>query len=131
MNGFSATVLRNSAFGLAAQMAMKVLSFTFNVLVIRQLGATDYGQYTAVGAFGTLFLFIADLGLSPYAVREFARWRDTADGAARSQNLFSKSLSLNFALMPADDGASEVQQPKITGSLLLPPDQQATEAIDP
>jgi O-antigen/teichoic acid export membrane protein len=98
MNRFSATVLRNSAFGLAAQLAMKVLSFAFNVLVIRQLGATDFGQYAAVGAFGTLFLFIADLGLSPYAVREFARWRDAPDGAARTQVLYSNVLWLRLAL---------------------------------
>jgi O-antigen/teichoic acid export membrane protein len=98
MNRFSATVLRNSAFGLAAQLAMKVLSFAFNVLVIRQLGATDFGQYAAVGAFGTLFLFIADLGLSPYAVREFARWRDAADGMARAQALYSNVLWLRLIL---------------------------------
>jgi O-antigen/teichoic acid export membrane protein len=76
MTSFAQIVLRNSAFGLAAQAAIKVLSFAFNVLVIRQLGATEYGQYAAVGAFGTLFLFIADLDLSPYAAREFARWRN-------------------------------------------------------
>jgi O-antigen/teichoic acid export membrane protein len=92
------TVLRNSAFGLAAQVAIKVLSFAFNVLVIRQLGAGEYGQYTAVGAFGAVFLFAADLGLSPYAVREFARWRSAADGVERSGQLYANMLWLRLGL---------------------------------
>ena len=77
MQQFSRIVARNSAFGMAAQLTIKVLSFGFTVLIVRQLGAADFGQYAAVLAFGGLFVFVADLGLSPYAVREVARWRDT------------------------------------------------------
>jgi hypothetical protein len=43
----------------------------------------------------------------------------------------TKSLSLNFALAPTDDGASEIEQGQIVRSFLLPADEQAAKAIDP
>ncbi len=90
--------MRNSAFGLAAQVAIKVLSFIFSVLVIRHLGVDSYGQYAAVLAFGALFTFIGDLGLSPYLVREVARLRDETDGQPRVQRLVSNVLAVRLVL---------------------------------
>jgi O-antigen/teichoic acid export membrane protein len=98
MRHFSHVVARNSAFGMAAQMAIKLLSFGFSVLIIRNLGAEDYGQYAAVLAFGAMFVFLADLGLSPYTVREVARWRDAPDGMERANALFGDVLLLRFLL---------------------------------
>jgi O-antigen/teichoic acid export membrane protein len=98
MKKFSFIVLRNSAFGIVAQLAIKALSFGFSVLVVRQLGAEAFGQYAAVVAFGALFAFISDLGLSPYAVREVARWRDLPDGLSRVQALYSNVLILRLLL---------------------------------
>src|SRR5579859_770743 len=98
MNGFSRVVLRNSAWGLVAQFAIKVMSFAFSVLVIRKLGADAFGQYAAVGAFGAIFIFIADLGLSPYMVRQFARWRNTPDGHAEAQRLYGTVIALRLLL---------------------------------
>jgi O-antigen/teichoic acid export membrane protein len=45
MNQLATTVLRNSIVGMAAHISMKLLSFAFSVLIIRNLGATDFGQY--------------------------------------------------------------------------------------
>jgi O-antigen/teichoic acid export membrane protein len=98
MRQFSRVVARNSAFGMAAQMAIKLLSFGFSVLIVRNLGAADYGQYAAVLAFGAMFVFLADLGLSPYMVREVARWRDVPDGVERVNALFGDVLLLRFLL---------------------------------
>lgn len=98
MSNFSRTVVRNSAFGLAAQLAIKLLSFAFSVLIIRNLGASEYGQYAAVLAFGAMFVFIADLGLSPYTVREIARLRDQPESAGRAADLFGNVLLLRFLL---------------------------------
>jgi O-antigen/teichoic acid export membrane protein len=98
MRQFSRVVARNSAFGMAAQMAIKLLSFGFSVLIVRNLGAADYGQYAAVLAFGAMFVFLADLGLSPYTVREVARWRDAPDGMERVSALFGDVLLLRFLL---------------------------------
>lgn len=97
-NGLATVVLRNSVFGLAAQVAIKALSFAFNVLVIRRLGASEYGQYTAVVAFGAVFVFVADLGLSLYAVREFARWRLKSDALQRSAHLYANTIWLRLIL---------------------------------
>jgi O-antigen/teichoic acid export membrane protein len=98
MRQFSRIVARNSAFGMAAQMAIKLLSFGFTVLIVRNLGAEDYGQYAAVLAFGAMFVFLADLGLSPYVVREVARWRDAPDGVERANALYGNVLLLRFLL---------------------------------
>lgn len=98
MNRLATTVLRNSVFGMAAQIAIKLLSFSFTVFIIRDLGATDFGQYAAVIGFGSVFLFIADLGLSPYTVREVARLRDQPDGQQRIHNLYADVLVLRLIL---------------------------------
>lgn len=98
MNNFARIVMRNSAFGMAAQMVIKVLSFGFSVLIVRNLGAEAFGQYAAVGAFGSLFIFIADLGLSPYAVREVARLRDQPGGLEKIEALFGNITVLRLLL---------------------------------
>ena len=94
----ASTVLKNSAAGVAAQLAVKVLSFGFTVLVVRQLGAEQYGQYAAVLAFGAIFVFLADLGLGVYVVREVSRWRAVPDGAGKIAAIFGDSLALRFVL---------------------------------
>ena len=98
MSNFFRSVARNSAFGMAAHVTIKVISFTFTVLVIRRLGAEVYGQYAAVLAFGAVFVFFADLGLSPYTVRQVARLRDLPDGKAEIEKLFGSVLGLRFLL---------------------------------
>jgi O-antigen/teichoic acid export membrane protein len=92
------TVFRNSAIGLAAQLVIKVLSFAFSVLIIRDLGASAFGQYSAVLAFGITFSIISDLGLSPYAVREVARLRDQPEGEEKANQLYGNILSLRLIL---------------------------------
>jgi O-antigen/teichoic acid export membrane protein len=94
----ASTVLRNSAAGVAAQLAIKVLSFGFTVLIVRNLGAEQYGQYTAVLAFGAIFVFLADLGLGVYVVREVSRFRAAVDGAGKIAAIFGDSLALRAAL---------------------------------
>lgn len=97
MNHFTRTVTRNSAFGMGAQLAIKLLSFGFSILVVRQLGAEAFGQYASVLAFGAIFAIISDLGLSPYAVREVARHRDGAD-RDRVAKLYGNILALRLVL---------------------------------
>lgn len=98
MNKFSTTVLRNSAFNMAAQLMIKLLSFGFSVFIVRRLGAEVFGQYAAVLAFGVMFAIISDLGLGPYAVREVARWRDSPDGPERIRILYANVLALRLLL---------------------------------
>lgn len=98
MRRFSLTVLRNSIFGMGAQLIIKVLSFAFTVLIVRKLGTEAFGQYSAVLAFGAMFVFIADLGLSPYTVRQIARWRDAIDAHEKINTFFGNILLLRFFL---------------------------------
>ncbi|MGC8801505.1 MAG: flippase [Chloroflexus sp.] len=98
MNALVSTVLRNSVAGMIAQLAIKVLSFCFSIFIVRQLGATDFGQYAAVIGFGSVFLFIADLGLAPYTVREVARLRSEPDHVERIRNLYADILALRLIL---------------------------------
>lgn len=98
MQDFARSIARNSALTAAAQLIMKVLSFAFSVLIVRRLGANDFGQYAAVAAFGSMFLFIGDLGLSPYMVREVARQRDVPAGHERIASLYGTILGLRLTL---------------------------------
>ncbi len=98
MSQLARTVLRNSIVGMIAQLAIKALSFSFSILIVRQLGATDFGQYAAVIGFGSVFLFIADLGLAPYTVREIARLRSEPDSLERIRNLYADVLTLRLIL---------------------------------
>lgn len=98
MNKISAIILRNSTIGITAQLLIKVLSFCFSVLVVRRLGAQTFGQYSAVIAFGVAFSFIADLGLSPYAVREVARIRGGVNDLEQIESLFGNVMRIRLIL---------------------------------
>lgn len=98
MSHLGRTVARNSVWGLAAQFIIKGLSFAFSILIVRNLGAEAFGQYAGVIAFGMVFVFLADLGLSSYAVREIARWRTAPDGIARASALYANLLALRVLL---------------------------------
>lgn len=65
-------------------------------MILRRLGAAQYGQYTAIIAFGGIFVFLSDLGLSTYTVRAIARLRDHADGKSQIEKLFRDVLQLRF-----------------------------------
>src|SRR5437763_12314168 len=95
---FSRTVARNSAFAMVAQLSIKLLAFGFSVLILRHLGAEAYGQYAGVLAFGAMFVFIADLGLSQYLVREVARLRNDPDGKSEAERLYGDALRLRLLL---------------------------------
>src|SRR5437763_2391476 len=98
MRQFARVVARNSALGMAAQIAIKLLSFGFSLGVVRHLGAREFGQYASILAFGALFAFLADLGLSPYAVREMARLREVAHDPLALDRLFTNVLALRLLL---------------------------------
>ncbi|MBI4927582.1 MAG: oligosaccharide flippase family protein, partial [Anaerolineae bacterium] len=83
---------------MASQLLIKLLSFGFSILIVRDLGANDYGQYAAVLAFGITFAFLSDLGLGTYSVREIARLRDQPDGLARAEVIFGSVLRLRLLL---------------------------------
>lgn len=91
-------VMRNSGFGLVSQLAVKALSFAFSVLIIRRLGSSDFGYYSAIIAFTTAFAFISDMGLGIYTVREVARFRTEKDAFPKINQLYSDVLWLRMGL---------------------------------
>jgi len=101
MNALLNVVARNTTAGMLAQVLIKVLSFAFTVIVIRRLGVETYGQYAAVMAFGAVFVFLADLGLGPWLVRETAHVRDETDGRVRVEGLLGNVSVLRTLLAVA------------------------------
>lgn len=73
------TLLRNSAYFLGADITIKILSFLFNIYVIRQLGDMRFGAYSTALAYAGIFSILGDLGMTQYSVREIARGRKTPD----------------------------------------------------
>ena len=72
------TIARNTAFGLAAQIALKIANFAFTILVIRTLGDEHFGQYSVILAWAGLFSVLGDLGINQYLGREIARDKQAA-----------------------------------------------------
>lgn len=98
MQQISRIIFRNSFFGVAAHVVIKVLSFGFFVLTVRYLGADEMGEYLAAVAFGRVFIFIADLGIGPYTVREVARLRADPESGGRINELYGTVLRVRFVL---------------------------------
>jgi len=94
----SRTIFRNSSLGFAAQAIIKMFSFAFSIIVVRQLGAESFGDYTAILAFTAIFSIFSDLGLSPYTVRQVARLREIPDSRDQIQHLYGNVLYLRFLL---------------------------------
>lgn len=75
----AATLMRNTLYFLASSTAVSILSFIFNVFVVRRLGDERYGLYNTALAYASIFSIIGDLGMTQYVTREIARGRKTAD----------------------------------------------------
>jgi O-antigen/teichoic acid export membrane protein len=86
------TIARNTAFALGAQLALKVAGFIFNILVIRHLGDSTYGQYAIVVAWASVFSVLGDMGITVYLTREIAHDRQ------RASELFWNVVTLRFIL---------------------------------
>ena len=97
----SGLVIKNSAATMVAQATIKILSFGFSVLVVRHLGAEQFGQYAAVLAFGATFVFLADLGLGAYVVRAVSRLRADVTDLPQIPNLLGNTIALRLILATA------------------------------
>lgn len=75
----AATLVKNTLYFLASSTIVSLLSFIFNVFVIRRLGDERYGLYNTALAYASIFSIIGDLGMTQYVTREIARGRKTAD----------------------------------------------------
>ena len=94
----SQIIFRNSSLGFGAQATIKVLSFIFSIVVVRNLGADAFGQYTAVLAFTAIFSIFSDLGMSAFTVRQVARLREQPEHTAKVNELYGNVLGLRLLL---------------------------------
>jgi len=86
------TVARNTAFVLGAQVVLRVLGALFHVYVVRRLGASQFGQYSAVMAYVAVLAVFTDLGLAPFFLREASRDREGA------HHLFGNIVAIRLLL---------------------------------
>lgn len=75
----AARLVKNTLYFLASSTIVSILSFIFNVFVVRRLGDERYGLYNTALAYAAIFSIIGDLGMTQYVTREIARGRRTAD----------------------------------------------------
>ncbi len=87
-------MVANSLTMFGGQLAIKVISFLFSIVVIRHLGNEQYGKYAICAAFGGLFAVLSDLGLAQFAVREIARDRSPGTIARLSSNIIALRVAL-------------------------------------
>lgn len=72
------TVFKNTFWLGIAEVVSKAPIFLLGVLVVRYLGAENYGRFSFAFAFAFLFSFLTDLGFSPLTVREVAKNKNLA-----------------------------------------------------
>lgn len=84
------TIARNTLFGIGATFALKLARIVFNIYVVRVLGESEFGQYSIVVAWASLFSVLGDLGVTQYLTREIAR------NPARKDELFWDTVILRF-----------------------------------
>jgi O-antigen/teichoic acid export membrane protein len=85
-------IARNTLFGVVSQVALRGVNFLFNVLVVRYLGGSSFGQYSVVLAWTAVFGVLGDIGITQYMTREIARQPD------RAADLFWDTALLRFLL---------------------------------
>lgn len=85
-------IVRNTIFGIGANLAVRGASVLFNILVIRVLGDTSFGQYSVVMAWAGIFAVLGDMGITQYMTREIARVPEKA------KDLFWDVSALRFIL---------------------------------
>src|SRR6476659_5462963 len=85
-------IARNTVIGIGAQFGVKLASAVFQVLVVRQLGGAEFGEYSSVLAWAGLFSVLGDMGVTQYLAREIARDR------SKTTELFWDTVSLRFVL---------------------------------
>ena len=96
---FARSVAKNIFFKGLGEGLIRLLSFTFVVLVARTLKAPDFGALNFAYSFPLLFIILADFGFNPLMIREISR--DPDSGARIFGHLFYTKLALAGAFVVA------------------------------
>jgi O-antigen/teichoic acid export membrane protein len=85
-------IARNTVIGVGAQIALKAAGAIFQILVVRQLGGEQFGEYSSVLAWAGLFSVLGDMGVTQYLAREVARDKN------KTNELFWDTVCFRFVL---------------------------------
>ena len=66
-------IVKNISFTGISQIIITILGFVLIIYLARYLGEADFGQYNFALYFTSLFIPLADLGISQFMIRELAR----------------------------------------------------------
>jgi O-antigen/teichoic acid export membrane protein len=94
-----ATVARNTIFGFAGQLALKVIQLVTAAVLARALGAAGFGDFGYLVAVLTFFQFVGDLGTEKIALREIARDPDRAPAIVGAAMTLRAALSTAAAVL--------------------------------
>lgn len=74
----AASVARNSGILLVGQLVTQGITAVLGVIIMRALGAAEYGSYVSAFAFATVFVSLASMGLEKLLIWEIARHPEMA-----------------------------------------------------
>lgn len=112
-------VARNAAWLMVGEVASKVASLVFVVVVARAVGVREYGWFTFATAFAPLLLAVGGLGLGVAVLREMV-----ADRAA-APRAFASELAVRLST----GGVGVVAATLLTPLLMAEPGAAATVAV--
>ena len=96
----AATLLRNTAYLLGAEITRPALGFLLIVYLSRSLGVSGIGSYALILTFAYVFEIVATLGLIPIIVREVAVDRSRAPYFLRAGLVFGVLPVFGFIRSP-------------------------------
>ncbi len=71
-----ARITRNTIFIISALVGQKLISFLYFTMIARGMSVEETGRYFLAVSFTLLFSVLADIGFSPFIVRESAKLRE-------------------------------------------------------
>lgn len=90
----SQTFVRNSLYVISLTVLGYVVVFLLTLVLSRKLGSEVYGIYSKITALATILVFVMDLGLRIFSIREIARKPEQAE------RTFGNALVLKLIFMP-------------------------------
>ena len=92
--------MKNLIFKLTGEAGVRLLSTVFILLLARAVGAADFGRYSSVFAFASIFMIVVDLGTNSIVTREIARQvmdRPLIVGSTNTLKLLATLVALALA----------------------------------
>jgi O-antigen/teichoic acid export membrane protein len=99
LDGTAASTARNASVLAIATILSRLAMYALAIVMQRELGATQYGHYGFASALAVVLVPIADIGLTPYVIREVAQARESAEAALRTMLRVKLALTVGTTLV--------------------------------